>query len=195
MRNSIALGLEPVWKKIETAATYSMPPCACYISVLSEFVRLNAGGVEGELLHELAQFKKQSLAQGSASKKALGSEFWAKLGSMNFGKGVKYPYMQTAIVKTNLSAPINKVIDGVCKLITVSHIASMQSKDMRSTVEEAEQIMDDSRKLCTACKLDSIFRVSALGRLDVRLVLHILKLGKAVEGRTFDNVNEIAEAM
>ena len=55
--------------------------------------------------------------------------------------------------------------------------------------------MEDCRGLLKALKVDPVFQVTEFGRLDVRLILHILKLGKVGEGRVFESLNEIAEAL
>ena len=147
-------------------------------------------------MKELALYQKQ-FRKGSVTtnKRILGSEFLHKLASTNFGKGVKFPFVVIAIVKTNLSSPANRIVDGVCKLITTGHIATIQHKNTRAAVEQAEKIMEDCRGLLKALKVDPVFQVTEFGRLDVRLILHILKLGKVGEGRVFESLNEIAEAL
>ncbi len=57
-------GEELNWKAYELAAARSNPTCSSWINVLSEFVQKNGGGLDGQLLSELAEFPKASKMQG-----------------------------------------------------------------------------------------------------------------------------------
>lgn len=105
------------WPTIEEQACKSMPPCKPWISSRSAYVAMNAGGANGQLLTELAQFAK---AFGSGEKgpgRTLGSEFLSKLADLNFGAGQRYPYMLNACIETQLVSPPNNIVDGVCRLL------------------------------------------------------------------------------
>ena len=98
---------KPDWKSIENEAKYSNPPCKAWIPELSTFVQ-NYGGA-GVLLEDLNLFSrslggiKDQAAAGS--KKMMGSKFWTKLNGVNFGAGVRRPWLLNAVVKANLACP------------------------------------------------------------------------------------------
>lgn len=204
MRNmhnaAITSGKAPDWPKIQESVCHSMPPCAGYIAVLANYVKNNGGGPAGELLEELSAFQKgmggEAAASTSNSKRILGPEFMQKLSSLNWGAGIKMPFVVNACIKANLVAPDDRVTEGigVAKLITCSHLSQIVHKNARDQVKEAEALMADARKLAGALKTPDALRVRAIGKLDVRLVLHILKLGKVGEGIVFESMSEIAKA-
>ena len=190
---AVRTGKEPDWQKIESDASCSLPPCASWMNVLGEYVRMNAGGVEDcELLHDLNMFSRACRCSQAGSKRILGSDFFRKLASLTFGID-RYPYVLNACIKANLTSPANKVTDGFCKLVLPTHLSSLTSKEQRPLLVEAEQIMTDARKLVKALMVPQAKAVMLIGKLDVRAVVHVLKLGKTAEGKVYENIAEIAE--
>ena len=187
------IGREPDWTEIQKAVCFSMPPCAKWIALLANYVRINSGGVSGELLIELRDFSRAFGCTQESSIRTLGSEFFMKLNSLNFGPTERYPYVLNAVIKTNLSSP--KVIDGVCKLIAPNNMSSLTSKPNRSLIKESERLMQDARKLIKTLQLPSGQVVTCIGQLDVRCILHILKKAKEAGDVVFDSINAIAEAI
>ena len=57
--------------------------------------------------------------------------------------------MQNACIKANLIAPHHKIIDGYCRLIPPSLLASLQSKENKPKAIEADKLMADARTLCS----------------------------------------------
>ena len=192
MESAVKANQKPDWKRITQAAAYSLPACTPWINVLADFVK-NSGGA-GELLMDLSAFQKASFQKaGESSKRVLGSVFYHKIGLMNFGIGVKCPFVQTALVKANLASPINKVVDNLCQLIQPAHIASLTSKQNRAKSIEIDGIMSEARNLVNGLSMEHEAKIRTLGQLDVRLVTHVLKLGKASEGHEYKNVGEIVQ--
>ena len=185
----------PDWKHITKAASFSMPSCQPYIHVLAEYVQ-NCSG-DGELLNELSDFQK-TLAEGSqqSAKRVLGSVFIGKVSQMSFGIGIKCPHVQTALLKANLASPKNKVIDNLCQLITPSHVTQLTSKKLIKSTIEIDGIMQQARTLVrdSGRALQRDVSVKTLGQLDVRLVTHVLKLGKLLEDTSFKDIGEILQA-
>ena len=103
------------------------------------------------------------------------------------------PYVINAIIKANLAAPPHRVIDGFCKLVEARHIGQLTSNDIRKVVEAAEALMTDTRAVAVRIGLSASQSALPIGKLDVRCVLHVLKLGKVGEGRTFNSISEIAQ--
>ena len=185
-------GREPDWSEIQKSVCFSMPPCAKWIALLANYVRLNAGGLSGELLLELRDFSRAFGCSGEGSSRTLGSEFFMKLNSLNFGQAQRFPYLINAAIKANLTSP--KVVDGVCKLVLPSHLSALTSKNNRSKIEEAECLMKDARKLVKTLHFPDGVPVTCIGQLDVRCVLHILNKSKDAGDIVFDSINAIAEA-
>ena len=198
MENAIRENKPPKWSQITKTAGYSMPACSPYLNVLAEFVKLNSGG--GELLEDIASFQKTPSADGSVqtqtSKRVSGSLFYAKVSGMTFGIATKCPYVQTALVKTNLVSPKNKVVDNLCQLILPSHIASFTSKANLERTLNIEKILAEGRKLAADLghNLPRDVRVRAVGQLDARMITHVLKLGKQLEGVEFADMGAILQA-
>ena len=182
----------PNWVQIEKAACFSMPPCSSWVNVLAAYVRDHAG--DGELLSELNMFIRAFRVKGGSSR-ILGSEFFSKLNSLNFGTAKRMPYVMNACIKTNLNAPANKIIDGSCKLLLPGHLAQLASPqaEQRALVDSAEAVMTEGRKLAKALNLDDVVATRVLGKLDVRCILLCTKLGKVGEGKEYASVHDIAE--
>lgn len=199
MHNMFVQALEakttPDWQHIAKAASFSMPSCQPYIDVLAAYVQRCAG--DGELLRELSDFQK-TLAEGAqqSAKRVLGSLFIGKVSQMSFGAGIKCPFVQNALLKANLASPKNKVVDSLCQLITPAHVAQLTSKKLLKSTIEIDSIMQQARTLvqssCHALQRDVVTKT--LGQLDVRLVTHLLKLGKQIESSPFNDVGEILHA-
>ena len=188
-------GSDPNWEQIVKDASCSLPPCAGWVGALADYVKSNAGGVRGELLQELNKFRRAFRCSAAGSKRMLGSEFFRKLATLSFGNHERFPYILNSRIKANLQSPANKVTDGFCKLISPGALAALTNKEKRPLVREAETMMTDARKLVSALKVNSADAVLMLGKLDCRIVLHILKLGKIGEGQEFGNIAEIAEVL
>ena len=118
---AISKGCSPDWDSIQDQATSQQPACAGYISTLALYVKEQAP----ELIQELSLFAK---AFASNDDKACGSDFFSKLNALNFGKCTKKPHIIHAALCTNLSAPANKITDGICKLIPPSSLPCLVAK-------------------------------------------------------------------
>ena len=193
MERAINSNQQPDWAHITQAATFSLPACTPYIHVLAELVQNNTGA--GELLMDLSSFQKAfGSINNTSSKRVLGSVFFSKVGGMNFGKATKCPHVQIALVKANIVSPANKVTDTICHFITPAHITMMTSKANIAQTKEIDNAMADARKLVDELAIKHDAKVRALGQLDVRLVLHVLKLGKqSDEGKSYTSTGEIIQ--
>ena len=185
----------PDWQAIETAAKFPNPPCKKWIPALAEYVRQHGGA---GLLEDINLFSrtiggnKDQAAAGS--KKMLGSEFWSKLNAVNWGGGKKMPYTMASTIKANLASPPHKVVDGFCKLVESRHIGTLSVSGNRKMVEQAEALMTDMRAVVAHLSMSPSQRARVLGKLDVRCVCHVLKLGKVAEGVEFKSIDDIAQA-
>ena len=139
-------GKQPDWKAVQKAAAQNLPTCASYIDVLAHYVKNFCG--DGALLNDLSSFQKAFGCSDKGAARALGSEFISKVSGLNFGPGIKNPYVQNACLKANLQS--SKVVGGVCKLLLPSHVAALAADKKRALVNSAEKTMEDCRKLCDA---------------------------------------------
>ena len=60
-------------------------------------------------------------------------------------------------------------------------------------VKSAEALMTDARAVLTALGLTAVQQTPLIGKLDVRCAWHLMKLGKAGEGRNFGSLAEVAQ--
>ena len=122
---------------MQKAAAQNLPTCASYIDVLASYVKKNSGA--GALLNDLGSFQKAFGCGEKGAARALGSEFISKVSSLNFGVGVKLPYLKNACLKANLQS--SKVVDGVCKLLYPSHVGALAAEKKRELAKSVEQLM------------------------------------------------------
>ena len=128
---------QPDWKAVQKAAAQNLPTCASYIDVLASYVKKNSGA--GALLHDLSSFQKAFGCGEKGAARALGSEFISRVSGLNFGVGVKLPYLKNACLKANLQS--SKVVDGVCKLLYPSHVGALAAEKKRELAKSVEQLM------------------------------------------------------
>ena len=81
----------------------------------------------------------------------------------------------------------------MCRWLAPSSLADLTKKENRDKVVGSERIMTEARKLCDVVDVNKQVRVRILGRLDVRLITHIMKKGKDFEGKTYASPSDIAE--
>lgn len=188
--HAVAAGLDPDWKAIQAAASHTLPACSSYVSSLAAFVKKQAP----ELIAEISLFQKSfSCASSSTGTgiRVLGGDFFEKVSNLKFGKIVNCPYVLNAVVKANFISPPTRIVDGICRLIQPGSVGQLVSKTNIAASQQAEQIMTDARSLCST--LPDNTQVKLLGQLDVRLILHILKKSKEVEGKAYANIASIAK--
>ena len=186
---------QPDWDSIQRSAGFSNPPCKAWLGELCKFVREHGG--DKKILEDLNSFSRTlgSLKDQKAagSKKMMGSEFWAKLNSIKFGIGEKRPWVIMAAVKANLASPPHKVLDGYCKLVEPKHLSLLTVKDNRTKVIAAEALMTDARAVVQKLGMSDAQQATTVGKLDVRCIWHIMKLGKAGEGVNYESIPAIGQ--
>ena len=185
------------WDAIERSAAFSNPPCKDWLGELCKFVRQHGG--DGKLLEDLNLFSRTlgSLKDQTAagSKKMMGSEFWSKLNNVKWAIAERKPWVLIATVKANLASPPHKVVDGYCKLIEARHISALMGKENREKVSAAEALMTDARAVVNKLEIPNVRQIQMVGKLDVRCIWHIMKLGKAGEGKNYDSIAAIGQAL
>ena len=185
---------EPIsWPAIEEQACKSMPQCRPWINALSAYVSMNAGGADGQLLKELAQYSKAFGSGEKGPNRILGSEFLSKLANLSFGAGQRYPYLLNACIETQLVSPPNKIIDGVCRLLVPTSLNDLTKKSARNSIIEAENMMTQARVLCQKLNVTGIAKTKAVGKMDVRIIGFLTKKGKEFEGREYKSIGAIVE--
>ena len=86
-----------------------------------------------------------------------------------------------------------KHVDGFCKFLNASHLGMLTAPANQGVVAEAERLMSDARKLLDTLQPNAALRSQALGRLDVRCVLTILKKTKEMESKEFKSIAAVAQ--
>ena len=197
MAGQAQLQQQPDWSGIVKAAAFSNPPCKAWLNELVTFVREHAGA--GTVLEDLNLFSRALASlkgqKDAGSKKVLGSEFWVKLNTVKWASTKKKPWLLNAVVKANLASPPAKVIDGFCKLVEPRHISMLMSKENLDLVDQAEALMTDARAVLSQLQIARPRYVTVLGKLDARCAWFIMKLGKAGEGRQFDSISSVGQAL
>lgn len=161
---------------IEATTSNISCPAAKYSKILAAIVRQQPS----ECLEDLGSFYKAH-AEADASQgpaRHCGSEWFARLANLSFGKLEKYPWVRNAAIKANLLAKGPKLTDGVCKLITTSHLSSLTTAGNRASIKEMEKIMNDCRTLCDKTGISGALKTILIGKLDTRLMLHFCKQNK-----------------
>eukprot|EP00971_Amphidinium_carterae_P342682 6482083-Amphidinium_carterae.1 len=182
---------EPDWKGIQAIVGQTLPPCSHYLNHVSAYVARNSGGKSGQLLLELNNFCQLFLK--ADKQRALGAEFLGKLTHLQYGKGQHFPYVENAVVEANLCCHNSRVVDGICRLIPASSLALLAKHDNRGALVEAENLLMDARALVGGLELNSAHKATAIGMLDCRVALHLVKKTKEAEGKTYKNLTEIQQ--
>ena len=112
---------------------------------------------------------------------------------MNFGPGNRFPYAVHGAMEAQLASLAAKIVDGVCKLLLPNTLSQLTAKTNRPLVAECERLMTESRRLCDSVELEAAQKMRVVGRMDVRLVLHICKKGKDFEDTVLANVADITK--
>ena len=185
MKNSRNTGQD-----IEATTSNMSCPAAKYSKVLAAVVRLQPS----ECLEDLGSFYKvhAEADAGQGPSRHCGSEWFARLANLSFGKLEKYPWVINAAIKANLLAKGPKLTDGVCKLITTSHLSSLTTGGNRASIKEMEKIMNDCRTLCDKTGISGALKTILIGKLDTRLMLHFCKQHKFAD-QQFKDMDAIGQ--
>ena len=131
-----------------------------------------------ECLQSLGDFWRAFGPTGASASRLMGSEFLSRLATLKFGKVEQYPWVVTAAMKANLLPKESKLVDGFCKLLSAGSLGQVVQQGNRATVIDMEKLMTHARGICKVPQIDPTISAKIIGRLDTRLLLHLLKLGK-----------------
>ena len=89
----------------------------------------------------------------------------------------------------------SKIVDGICKLISVTNLSSLTTKANKSMVVEADELMNGVRLLCDGTRGAMAIRTKLVGRCDVRCVLFMFKkLKEGGEKLPIASLSDVAQA-
>ena len=145
------------------------------------------------LIDELAMFYKH-FSQDESANRFLGSEFIAKLASLNFGKYDRLPLLQNAIWKAQLTSSGSKIVGGVCKLVPLSALSSLTSAAARDKTKAAEKVMSMAREVVKQVDIPADKSSTIIGNLDIRVALNMCKLVKYMD-KPLDKLEDIPKAL
>ena len=81
-------------------------------------------------------------------------------------------------------------VDGICRFLTPTNVGTLVTKANKTAVGHAEHILTDARNLTDCLQFSPGQKVSMLGALDCKFVLHFCKKTKEVqptEYKSFDH--------
>ena len=102
------------------------------------------------------------------------------------------PFTRVSLMAANMSSPVNKVVDGIARLVTKTDVERLKSTKLRSDVEKLEAFLN---KQWTTIKAGShpkhvVYKV--FGKLAIRAVLLTLKKEKqGSEGKEYKSLVDI----
>ena len=99
-----------------------------------------------------------------------------------------------ACIEVNLSSPTRNA-DGFSKLVTASKVTCLQTPANRDKVREAETLMTDARALLKQLCVPVDKQTTPLGKVDVRSIAYLLGMGRELEGKDYESLAAIAEAL
>ena len=194
--HSASLRYEPGkenWEACLEEGLRTQPPCQVYAKELLLYTQALSGGRSGSLLKELKEFK---IGFAQSAGRYVGGAFLERVAKQKFQKLQPNPYIRTAEVKLQLSSPDHRVENGLCKFVTVADVTRLSDTKLALKVSTAEDIMRKSRDVVNGMSdvLDQADRVMIIGKLDTRLVAHLMGKGKhTTEGFEFPNLETIAQ--
>lgn len=149
------------------------PFCAPHISKIASFVEYFSG--EGELIDYLDEFAKALGCTGAAS----GCEFMSMLADFKLkSKITTLPFCRLACWLAQVANP--KMVDGICKHLSTSHLAKFKSDENVDEVEAPEALLKQAWSMGPAISKDPVAGSFtgparlAHGKFAVRCVLHFL---------------------
>ena len=78
-----------------------------------------------------------------------------------------------------MNSPVEKVIDGRAGLLKEADLTKLTTKQGAEDAVRAEEMMDDARGMCDESKIEHRMGLQICCQHDMRLVLFIMKKGKA----------------
>ena len=180
----------PDWSAIEQAAAFANAPASKYSKVLVLLAKLQPV----ECIQDLSAFYKAWACpddrQGPV--RHMGSEWLYKLSTLNFGKVDKFPWVLSSAFKTNLTSADKQLVDGVCKLVTPTHLSQLATTANRTNVCKAEKLMTSARALVAKLQIGAADSAKCIGKLDVRLAMHLMKMHKQMD-KPFNDIDHIGQ--
>ena len=184
------IGKEPEWEAYASAARTMNHEFASYASVIAKYVKIYGGGGDGQMIRFLDAFSRMRV-----SKRRQGSDFWSTITELVFDKaGIKkFPYVRTTMHAANLVS--TKIVDGICKLITVSDLKGLGQPKKRDTIEKFERLIEEAwaaKQVVEATRVDCTL---AMGRFMLRMALILVdKTKQSPEATQYTSVDDVKAA-
>ena len=171
---------------IERASLGQLPGYDAIVDPLYEFTTSWSGGVKAQVLQNLEEYERMLPV-----KRKLNPGSLMRLASLKLPDAPRYG---EAIVKAELNAPANMVINGYASVMGPSDIASlMPGGANRKLAIEANGIMVGASNFVRAySRLDPTAITKSVSDLEVRCVMNVHDK-KALSRRSYKNLMEVAE--
>ena len=160
-----------------------------YISQLFSCCTNRTG--EGELVEFLAGFSRDY-----APNMILGQEFLQATIETVLRPTLIMPFTRVSLMAANMSSPVNKVVDGIARLVTKTDVERLKSTKLRSDVEKLEAFLNKQWTTIKAGSHPKHVFYKVFGKVAIRAVLLTLKKEKqGSEGKEYKSLGDIEVQM
>lgn len=158
------------WGRMVAKVASTRPAHADHVEGYAKFVRVHAGGREGQVLEEVGAYMKHM-----AHKRRVRGATFAALAEVELPMA---PHYIPAMLKAMYAAPGKFVKEGESRLFAAPEIQQAGGK-LKPWVLKASALMTEARELARAVGVTVSDRgAKALGDLDVGLVMHVHQKSK-----------------
>ena len=146
---------------------------------------------EGELVAFLAGFSRDY-----APNMILGQEFLQATIETVLHPTLIMPFTRVSLMAANMSSPVNKVVDGIARLVTKTDVERLKSTKLRSDVEKLEAFLNKQWTTIKAGSHPKRVFYKVFGKVAIRAVLLTLKKEKqGSEGKEYKSLGDIEVQM
>ena len=182
------------WDAAIEACSATEPPCKEYITSVAKYVQDFCGKQsEG---YPIIQFLA-TYAQNCGASVLLGQQFTHATATLEFPKSLnQFDFVRCACIATNLTSTGAKLKDNIGRILTVSDLNSLKSKDKLPLIKDIESILAqcyESMELFIHEGTRTVKEAyAAYGRLCFRLILHLFSKEKwGLDTTVYKNNEEI----
>ena len=169
---------DDAWERAQCEASRAEPFWAGWASSLKGA----AMGVSMDQLREAISMQAIGIKHpegASPSYGHLGGNFLHKVGALKWSDLVPHTNVRMACIMAALNAPVDKVLDGRCVLLTAQDIGKLMAKQNTSIVAEAEKMLLNAKQLAEDIQLPFQQRMRLLLKFDSHVIYHLLGKGWA----------------
>ena len=160
-----------------------------WLPQLIAYVKVNSGGHEASLLHELNRFQQTFASKGP--RRVLGGAFIGAVSALTLGPCKPCPFLMNALLATNLLGQVDS--DGMCRFLKPAVVNKVKNSPQKAL--QAEALMMQSRQLCATMKVPQNLFTKHIGRLDVRLICMLVGQQGVLFQTQFTDIDEVGKVI